>query len=250
LRRLGHKIIRLCDAVAQKRRAHRLASRRQYAYAPLDIALYVRFLREVRVLPKLALVPFAAAPSRTGGPAQMFVRHDVDTALCVEMLPLVLDVDRQERVPAAVFVRADRAEYRPEEAAAVLRAHGDGVEIGLHSSCYLEDDFLAAFSEETERFKSSFGFAPRSFTVHGLGEYRFAVRERFVASVSTRLDEFGYEFSDCDTRLRSYDHVFQDCHLEVGTGRRFILSDLEAPRAFIREGRDYLLLTHPCYWRQ
>jgi hypothetical protein len=250
LRRLTHKISRLREVVAEKRRELQPLRQLVYAYAPLEITHYVRILRQARALPDFVLSPFAAASGQAGGPARLFVRHDLDTALCVEQLPMILDIDRQERVPAAVFVRLDGLDYPPAAAVAVLRGRSDRVEIGLHSSCYLEDDYLSAFRRETERFTAAFGFVPRSFTVHGLGEFRANVRDRFVATVAPRLGDFGYEFSDCDTSLRRYNYIFQDCHPEAGTGRRYISDDFVRISNIVRRGGDYLLLTHPCYWRQ
>jgi hypothetical protein len=223
--------------------------RRPHAYAPHDVALYGKLLRQARTAASVELAPFAEPTANTGRP-RLYFRHDVDTPGCVDMLAKVLDVNLAESVPSPVYVRTDGTEYDPADVADTVAAYRmRGVEFGLHSSCYTQDDCFGALRRETDRFAEHFGFRPRSFTVHGLGEYRYAVRERFSLEIVGRLSEFGFVFTDCSARMRNYDYVITDCHLEPDTGRRLIYDDmLHLPR-FFQPRRDYLVLTHPCYWR-
>ena len=136
-------------------------------------------------------------------------------------------------------------EYHPNQLAGMVSTYREtGVEFGLHTSCYVEDDYLGTFRTESERFAKTFGFAPRSFTVHGLGDCRYETRLRFGEEIIPRLEEFGYVFTDCNQTLRTYDYVISDCHLEATSGRRYIYNDfLRLPR-FFAPGFNYLVLTH------
>jgi hypothetical protein len=177
------------------------------------------------------------------------LRHDVDTAECVRNLPILLELDRKSGMSASVSVRMDGLDYDPAGLSAVVREFsGSDFEFGVHTSCYLSEDFLAAFRVETARFAELYGAAPRSFTVHGLGEHRIDVRNRFVEEIRDRLGEFGYDFTDADPLRRQYRYVLQDCNIDPADVRRVLYDEfLRLPPLFER-GFDYLVLTHPCYW--
>jgi hypothetical protein len=249
LLRLANRLRTVRVAARERAKAQYIAKRRPRAYAPHDVVLYAKLLRQARAAGDLELAPFAEPRANEGRP-RLYFRHDVDTVGCVDMLPKLLDANLVEGVASPVYIRTDGTDYDPAGLIAVVAEYrARGIEFGLHSSCYTQDDYLGALHRETDRFEEHFGFRPRSFTVHGLGEYRSAVRERFSSEIVGRLSEFGFGFTDCDARMRSYDYVITDCHPEPGTGRRMIYDDmLHLPR-FFQPGRDYLVLTHPCYWR-
>jgi hypothetical protein len=131
---------------------------------------------------------------------------------------------------------------------AAQTARQQGFEVGLHTVCYVHDDYLRAFRQETEKFSDETGFAPRTFTVHGLGQHRLETRLRFYEEIAARLADFGYSFSDCHHTLRTYDYVIEDCHWDGARQARFIYEDFATPPDWFWKGRHYLLLTHPCYW--
>lgn len=197
----------------------------------------------------LALPRFSEARSDVGKP-RLYFRHDVDTHGCVSMLSKMIELNLAEGVASPVYIRADGTEYDPKTLApAVAKYRAYDVEFGLHSSCYTQDDYLGALRLEIVRFEQCFGFAPTSMTVHGLGDFRLAVRERFSAEIVDRLRDFGFSFTDCDARMRRYDYVITDCHPEPGSNRRYIYDDMLRLPRFFQRGRDYLVLTHPCYWQ-
>ena len=242
--------LRTVRVVARDRaKTQYIKQRRPLAYAPHDVALYVKLLRQARRAAGLDLGSFTEPIANTGRP-RLYFRHDVDTAACIEMLPRLIDANLSVGVASPVYVRTDGVDYAPAALAEIVAEYSArGVEFGLHSACYTEDDYFGALREEIGRFEACFGFRPRSFTVHGLGEHRSAVRDRFSAEIIARLHEFGFAFTDCDARMRRYDYVITDCHPDPDTGRRMIYDDmLHLPR-FFQRGRDYLVLTHPCYWR-
>lgn len=227
------------------RRARRLAG-----YAPYTASLYRRFLSEALRDRKLRVAPFLETPAaEEPGGATLFVRHDIDTAACMRGMRVLLDIDRELGVGAGIYLMADSKEYRlAEHRDEIAACRAAGFEVGLHTVCYAHDDYFAAFAAETSAFADALGFQPRSFTVHGLGEYRLDVRSRFRREVRDRLGEFGYAFTDTCPELRAYDYVFEDCHWDAARQARFVYDDLAGRRFPFMPGRSYLLLTHPCYW--
>ena len=161
---------------------------------------------------------------------------------------MLLDLNVAEGVASAVYVRTDGVDYDPKKVApAVARYRLMGVEFGLHTSCYTQDDYLGALRREVDGFAMCFGFQPPTFTVHGLGTYRAETRARFNEEIAGRLDEFGFDAGR--TPPRQFAYVIQDCHLEAGTQRRYAYDDFATLPRFFEPGRNYLVLTHPCYWR-
>ncbi len=243
------KRLRSIPADLHRRRKNRYQRARRLAgYAPYSASLYRRFLSQALRDRKLRVASFletSAAP----GPATLFVRHDIDTAECMRGLRTLLDVDRELGVAAGVYLMADSKAYRladhREEIAACRAA---GFEIGLHTACYVHDDYFAALGAETRAFADALGFLPRSFTVHGLGQHRLDVRLKFYEEARGRMGEFGYTFTDACPELRAYDYVFEDCHWDDARQARFVYDDIAGRRFPFERGRSYLLLTHPCYW--
>lgn len=249
LRRLAASAAGLPGRYGALRKRRYLARRRRLCEAPYPVALYRGLLAQAKARVGLRLPRFDAPPA-AGADLRLFLRHDVDTVACVERLPLLVEADLDAGFAVPVYLRTDGIDYDPrtarDVAANLVRA---GVEIGLHSSCYLADDPEAAFRAEGERFADCFGVRPRSFTMHGLGEVRLAQRLAFVAEAARGLDRLGYAFTDADPSLRRYDYVITDCHPDPVAGTRFIYDDIERLPRFLARGRDYLVLTHPCYWR-
>jgi hypothetical protein len=249
LLRLADRLRTVRVAARDRAKTQYIEKRQPHAYAPHDVALYARLLRQARASGDLELASFVEPTANEGRP-RLYFRHDVDTAECVDMLPKLLDENLAEGVASPVYIRTDGTDYDPAHLAATVAEYRPrGVEFGLHSSCYTQDDYLGALRQESNRFEEYFGFRSRSFTVHGLGEHRSAVRDRFSSEIIGRLPEFGFVFTDCDARMRRYDYVITDCHPEPGTGRRLIYDDMLRLPRFFQPGRDYLVLTHPCYWR-
>jgi hypothetical protein len=249
LLRLGYRLWTARAAARDRAKQRYILARRPHAHAPHDVAVYAQLLQQARRARGLDLAPFLER--KTGGrKPRLYFRHDVDTADCVRMLPQLIEANLKEGVPSPVYIRMDGTEYEPAAlAGSVAKYRGQGVEFGLHSSCYTQDDYLAALRREIDGFTRCFGFPPRSMTVHGLGDHRLAVREQFSAEIVERLAEFGFAFTDCDVRMRRYDYVITDCHPEPGSDRRHIYDDMLRLPRFFQPDRDYLVLTHPCYWR-
>jgi hypothetical protein len=222
--------------------------RRIAAYAPYPFAKYDAILH--RVLRQRLTVSEFDAPDEAGA-AKLFLRHDIDFAGCVDGLAPLLDIEAQYGLPSATFIRVDRQDYEPEALRPLVAARRKaGLEFGLHSSFYVDDDPLGRFRRELAAFQGIFGFAPRTFTIHGLGGYRADIREAVSEEIVARRAEFGIAFTDCSAAMRRYDMILQDCDIEPQTGARCMYSDLANFPLLPRKGRNYLILTHPCYWRR
>lgn len=254
------RAMNILDLLADLRRRHHLARRRRFAEAPYPSALYRGLLERLKGDAGCRLLPFADTTTPDGRTARVRVRHDIDTAGCVANMTAMTALDAALGVPAAVYVRVDGEDYDPADArAGVERCRALGAEVGLHTACYVADDAPARFREEIDIFAACFGFAPTSFTMHGLGAFRAAQREAFCAAVIHRLPTYGMRFTDCRPEVRTYDYVFEDCHQATdgaagangaaGRTGRFLYDDFCAASGFLRRGRDHLVLTHPCYWR-
>jgi hypothetical protein len=229
------------------RRRRYLQSLATARHAPYPARLYRDFLSRALRERDLEVAPFAGAPAAPGR-ATLYVRHDIDTAACASGMGLLLDIDRELGVRSGLYLLADSTQYRlADHRDAIAAWRAAGFEVGLHTACYAHDDCFAAFAGETRAFADALGFAPRSFTVHGLGEHRLDARLHFYREIPARLAEFGYAFTDIPG-VRGYDHVFQDCHWDDARQARCIRDDLGGRRFPYASGGRYLLLTHPCYW--
>jgi hypothetical protein len=218
-------------------------------YAPYPVNLYDQMLSQAKQIPGIQLVSFSETADPAPGTRQLFVRHDIDTAKCVQNLPRLLKIDREMGISAGIYFRVDDQEYLFSECRELIEdARQAGFHVGLHTTCYLNDDYMETFRGERAKFTREAGFAPASFNAHGLGEFRLDVRLKFYDEISRRLHEFGYEFSDCCTALRPYDYVAQDCYWDEEKQARYLRNDFFHPENFFRRGSRFLILAHPCYW--
>ena len=242
----------------RKRHAHQHQKLQAFeepaCHAPYRISEYERTLIEAKrqgvVFPHVTAPGWHYQPHVRAIRPRLFLRHDVDTAACLRKLPMLLAINRMLGVPCGVYIRVDGEAYDPAEVAPMISAYqSELIEFGLHTTCYVHDDYLATFRRETDMLAAIIGHPPRSFTVHGLGPVRLDIRRRFVAHIKDQLADYGYEFSDCDSSLRYYDHVIQDCHWDEARSQRYLRDDFWAMRRQLVKGHVYLLLTHPCYWK-
>jgi hypothetical protein len=217
--------------------------------APYSAKVYRDFLSAAQRDPQLRIPAFLERPEADRR-AMLFIRHDIDTAACIRGMRLLIDIDRELGISPGIYLMADTSEYRLADHRSEIEAcRAAGFEVGLHTVCYTHDDYFEALRTETKVFADALGFWPRSFTIHGLGEHRLDIRLRFCNEILRRLDEFGFVFTDCSPELRVYDHVFHDCHRDPTGGSRVIYDELTGRRFPFANGKSYVLLTHPCYWK-
>jgi hypothetical protein len=236
--------------MASRREKRYMRRRKILLFAPYPTTLYATLLSQCQRSNRFQVHPFTKQNIVDCSRAHIFVRHDIDTNTCIQKMHLLLDIDQDLGIPAGVYFRADDREYRLSDYRNVIQAlRSRRLEIGLHTLCYLEDDYLSALGRETGKFYDELGFKPRSFTVHGLGPQRLEARLRFYEEVAPRLGEFGYEFCDCHSLWRRYNYVIEDCHRDEGKEALCIYDDFSEPPSFLGLGENLLILTHPCYWK-
>lgn len=226
--------------------------REVFQFAPFPLRIYRDIVNFISEKKKINCAQFSSnSCSPPSNKINIFVRHDIDTKDCMRNLPLILEIDKAQKVPAGIYFRVDDSEYSLADYKETITSYvDDGFEIGLHTLCYLKDDYLSEFQLETEKFSDELGLRPKSFTVHGLGNFRLDVRLRFCEEIAERRNKFGYEFTDCHHKFVSYDYVIEDCHWDDLRQARYIYDDFIQVPSFFKKGRNYLILTHPSYWHK
>ncbi len=126
------------------------------------------------------------------------------------------------------------------------RLHGAGFDVGLHSQCWLQENYELAFEKELERFSEVFGFRAETYSQHGAWP-RDAGSEERRAEMRSRERELAKRHSlvGCDYK---YDIVIED---SARLGKPVpINEDFRSPERYICRGDVALLLTHDCYWTE
>ncbi len=219
-------------------------------YAPYSIGLYQGLISKIKKVSQAAISPFDREAFGSLENIQIYSRHDIDTAQCLENLPLLLGVDEQNGIVPGIFFLVNDQSYSLASYKGLLTSLREkGYIIGLHTVCYLHDDYMDAFQREIDKFTTESGFRPQTFNAHGLGKHRLETRLRFYQDVTERYKEYGFLYSDCCPGLRAYQHVIEDCHWNEQVSKRYVKDDFIHPERYIKSG-NCLILTHPCYWRQ
>mgnify|MGYP006266970763 CR=1 FL=1 len=224
-------------------------TRRCWCRAPYDTGMYLRLIEQL-LQAGGNFRPFGSAVTDNPGQFNLWTRHDVDFAECFSGFARLLQADLDSQVPSSIFFRVDDDAYHLADRAAEIRAFSEaGIEVGLHSTCYLAEHVFDRFAWELNKFEQEVGIRPTIMTVHGLGPLRRQQRDAFQEAIGSRLAEFGLTMTDCNPALRSYDYIFEDCHLDPSGGGRFLYDDFADPAPVVEPGRNFLVLTHPCYWQ-
>ena len=229
-----------------------LIKRKIACAAPYPTKLYYALLSMIKKNNRIYVSPFIEDSSPPSNQARFFLRHDIDTTDCIRKMGALLAINRKLGFPSSLFFRADEVEYSLSDYKEEINTYkNQGCEIGLHTVCYTQDDFLKEFRREIMVFRESLGIAPRAFTVHGLGpHFRMEQRMEFCSIMAGDLHEYGFLMSDCSDQLRRYDYVIQDCNMAHNGGNRIIYDDFLCLPPFIQNGKNYLILTHPTYWEK
>jgi len=227
---------------------------------PFPVSLYKNFLKLIAKSGHNYIVDFQYPPKVSRRLAcQWFVRHDIDTPNCLQKLPLLLDIALDLDVRPACFLRVDCEAYDLSLAKSAIRSYSEsGIVFGLHSECYLDDDWDSRLAREVKRFKDVLGFQPIVVNAHGYGQYRIDTRLEFYEGLNAgRAQAHGFSFTDVGNTPRDYEVQIQDCH-HIGTSplrnelhaeQRQILNDfikLPPPGLY----KKAILLTHPGYWTE
>jgi ubiquinone/menaquinone biosynthesis C-methylase UbiE len=236
------------DGIKSNRIEEKINFKEKYHSAPYGLEIYSRLLQSIKDDSGCSIKTMIHDHPEDNK-INIFLRHDVDFERDVLNLKLLTDIEKKLGVRSSVYIRCDFLDYEPEKLKPVVtELRNEGVEVGLHTSCYFEDDYLEAFRRETSAFVRIFGFQPASFTVHGMGQFRMDTRRKFLKQIKTRMEEYNYRFYD--SFHLSYDYVIEDCHGGPEVHQRYILKDFkEGPGSYLK-GKSYLILTHPGYWTE
>jgi len=236
------KIIRKSKSLINYKRKNSY-TQKLWQYEPYKASIYNSILEQ------LLLKDFKCGWNKNINNIDIYLRHDLDTSACAKKLPKLINIEKDLGLSSAIYIRADNLEYSLKDLRNDINKYKEqGFEIGLHTTCYLKDNYIDEFEKETELFNKYMGFYPKSFTVHGMGEYRLETRKAFINQIIPKLNDYGYEFTDCHSNLITYEYVIEDCHWDSIAKKRFIYNDFESIPPFFKKGSNYLILTHPCYW--
>jgi len=217
-------------------------------FAPYNISIYENLLQTIHNANGIQFAPFYELAKPETNLIRVFVRHDIDTIDCVNNFYNFLKINEKFGIKPGVFFLVNGEAYPTEMCRNIVaELREKNYVIGLHSVCYLEDDYMSSFQRELEIFQKTFEFPADTFNTHGLGSYRHEFRINFYHEISNRYQEFGFQYSDCYPILKNYDHIAEDCHKDEISGSRFLKDDFFDPSKFFKRNSN-LILTHPCYW--
>lgn len=226
------------------------------AKAPYPLTYFTDLLSMINLSQHDSLVDFDCQhPTKKG--RKWYVRLDIDSQGCLTKAPFVIQAALEAGVKAGVFLRVNSDAYNIQQTRGLIQAFKHrNIAFGLHSECYLNDDWLGRLRSEVETFENILGFSPISINAHGYGSYRWNTRQQFYNGMTREvLAELKISFSDCGNAGRKYNLIIQDCNYQEYSSilndfrphRRFLLSDFAQlpPRGW---ANSFLILIHPTYW--
>lgn len=217
-------------------------------YAPFRGAIYQSLIDKLKSHHTVNITAFNSHSNLDNRQANVYFRHDIDTLNCVKNLPSLVEIDEKNGIVPGIFFLVSNETYLLSSCKEIANyLHQQGFPVGLHTVCYLNDDYLDQFQREIDIFTDTFGFRPDTFNAHGLGTVRLETRLKFYDEIAVRYQEFGFQYSDCCPKLREYRHVFEDCHWDKEKSSRYLKKDFFDPLSSLEAG-NVLVLTHPCYW--
>jgi hypothetical protein len=220
-------------------------------YAPYPIGIYRSLLFMMHNSAEYYSRSYVPLKEKRIDKINVFFRQDIDTARCIENMDMLVEAHKEFQIPSNIYFRVDDKEYRLRDyRERILEYRNEGFETGLHTVCYLADDYMKDFEKETEKFADELGFRPKSFTIHGLGEYRLDVRRAFIENIIKSFDRYGYLFSDCHPSFIRIDAFHEDCNMDEDKKMRFITPQFISPPGYLNPGMSCLVLTHPIYWKK
>ncbi len=179
-----------------------------------------------------------------------YARHDIDTVPCVENYGQICDLELDLGLKVDTFIRVDALDYDPKSMKQIVDTYSSkGIEFGLHTTCYLHEDYENALVQELKLFEDCYGFTPKGLTFHGLGQLHRVRRDAAEHFLRVRYKDLGLTYADVPGVQVHWHHVLQDCNLAgVGDLRELDLAWFNA-EFFQDKPVDILVLTHPCYWK-
>lgn len=214
-----------------------------FLFSPYNKLTYENFLIKLKNDNKVRIIDFDA--TLDSKKTNFVFRHDLDMPACLRNFHNLAELHTKHEIPLSIFVRMDDIDYSHKESYSFVCKYLKNFRVGLHSSCYIHADPIEALKEEFRKFQVIYNYSPEFLTLHGLGEYKYKERLKFIDFISKNYKDFSFTFADFIPDLRHYDYVIQDCHLK--DERRFLKKDIEILPPYFKRSC-YLFLTHPCYW--
>lgn len=248
LQKIKNLKTKLSAKIQQRKREISYRNRKRLDVSPFSLRRYEQCLAYLTGEKHVEWRPFGSLALKPKL-INVTARHDVDTLGCIQGLEAMLAIDQRWGVKSGVYFRVDAEDYRLEEHRdLVLKVQSQGFVVGLHTSAYTSDDYMEKFQRDTAQFVQATGIEPTSFTVHGLGQHRLVERELFSKEIVHQMQQWGYDFTDCNPFWYHYDYVIEDCHMDFTTKKRYIYRDFVELPSILRKNQRCLVLTHPCYW--
>lgn len=147
-----------------------IPSHHPISYPPHPLYLYEQLLRSLQNDEKvvfMSLSEHVTGAARDPHKITLLLRHDLDAGI-PEVAHALCGVERSLGMRSSVHILVDGALYDPAPLADLANElHADGFDVGLHTQCWIHEDYTSIFYAELERFRDLFGFEPRTFTQHG-----------------------------------------------------------------------------------
>ncbi|MCB0060785.1 MAG: hypothetical protein KDE19_01675 [Caldilineaceae bacterium] len=173
------------------------------------------------------------------------LRHDVDAGEPAVVRALC-EIEESLGLRSAVHILVDGELYDPMPLVSLAcQLHDTGFDVGLHTQAWMKEAYAAAFDQELRQFESIFGFAPKTFTLHGAWPRTAqdqARRRQFTQELSRLIAEkslLGYN--------NRFDWVSEDSNIQgqpTPISARFFQI---AEGCYL--GGVALLLTHDNHWQ-
>lgn len=212
--------------------------------APHNLRLYEYFIRKqlkagARFITSEDLYGIALSPND----ACILIRHDVD--YCPDRLAAIIDVERRLGVVSDVHVIVDKSHYDPHPYAESWRKlAAEGYSFGLHTLAPSYDDFFSVLRKEIRQFSDLLGFAPKTFSVHGVCPSPVdwqKRRQNFLDRLAPRMASFGFDGSH---NFGGFDSWVEDS----GRGGEFAYLDTGWTECVPVPGKVIGVLVHPDHW--
>ena len=212
--------------------------------APHNLRLYEYFIRKqlkagARFITSEDLYGLALSHND----ACFLIRHDVD--YCPDRLAAIIDVERRLGVVSDIHVIVDKSHYDPNPYAESWRKLvAEGHCFGLHTLAPINDDFFSVLRKEILQFSDLLGFAPKSFSVHGVCPSPVdwqKRRQQFLDRLAPRMASFGFDGSH---NFGGFNSWVEDS----GRGGEFAYLDTGWTECVPVAGRVIGVLVHPDHW--
>lgn len=221
------------------------------SFAPYSLKIYNDFLNMHLSRKNINFAILGFDDAYTHKAINIYLRHDIDHMRDLKMLPAILDIEIDCKVRSISYIKCDDENYLLTDAQSIVRKYLEkGHLFGLHSTCYMYDDFIGKFEDEIFRFKEVFLFNPLFFNMHGNGDTRYAIKCEFREFIRSRVKQYGFLLSDDFPEFFKNRLTIHDCSGGPDFNKRFLKEDFFNLPSFLKTGDRINIVTHPGYWKE